>query len=371
MRILYFSRDFTPHDHRFLSSLAKTDHDIYFLRLERGAHQLEDRNIPEGVVQVPWIGGREPYQWKKIFIFLRELKRVIREIRPDLIHAGPVQTCGFLTALTAFKPLVTMSWGSDLLKESEKNFFWKWITRFTLNRTTVLLGDCKAVQRKAESFGFLKENTVLFPWGIDLDIFYPGKNEEFLERRGWQQNFVILSLRSWEPIYGVDILAKAFIQAVREEPSLRLILLGSGSQSQTIHQIFDQAGLSEDVYWGGQVSQANLPGYYRAADLYVSASHSDGSSVSLMEALGSGLPVVVSNIPGNLEWIEDRKNGWLFEDGDVDDLKERLLDVYNNRNKLEPIKKSARELAETRADWNKNFKKLLGAYQIAQRLVKG
>ncbi len=136
---------------------------------------------------------------------------------------------------------------------------------------------------------------------------------------------MILSLRSWEPIYGVDILAKAFVQAVREEPSLRLILLGSGSQSQTIHQIFDQAGLSEDIYWGGQVSQANLPGFYRAADLYVSASHSDGSSVSLMEALGSGLPVVVSDIPGNLEWIQDGKNGWLFEDGDVEGLKNACL----------------------------------------------
>ena len=74
MRILYFSRDFTPHDHRFLSSLANSDHTIYFLRLERGAHQLEDRNVPEGVVQVPWAGGKEPFQWNKILITLREFK---------------------------------------------------------------------------------------------------------------------------------------------------------------------------------------------------------------------------------------------------------------------------------------------------------
>lgn len=371
MRILYFSRDFTPHDHRFLSSLAKTDHKIYYLRLERGDHQLEDRNVPEGVIQVPWVGGREVYRWKKIFVFIRGLKRIIQEIRPDLIHAGPVQTCGFLAALTGFKPLVTMSWGSDLLKDSDKNFFWQWVTRFTLKRTSVLLGDCKAVEQKAESFGFKKENTVLFPWGIDLDIFSPGNNTEFRERRGWQNNFVILSLRSWEPIYGVDILAKAFVQAVREEPSLRLILLGSGSQALTIHKIFDQAGISEDIYWGGQVSQANLPGYYQAADLYVSASHSDGSSVSLMEALGSGLPVLISNIPGNKEWIQEGKQGWLFEDGDVDTLKNRILFAYNERSKLDPIKKSARELAESRADWQENFKKLLSAYRLAQRLVKG
>ena len=55
---------------------------------------------------------------------------------------------------------------------------------------------------------------------------------------------------------------------------------------------------------------------YRAADLYLSASHSDGSSVSLMEALGCGLPVLVSDIPGNREWVTDGEQGWLFPDGD-------------------------------------------------------
>jgi glycosyltransferase involved in cell wall biosynthesis len=264
-----------------------------------------------------------------------------------------------------------MSWGSDLLKDSDKNLFLKWITRFTLKRTTVLIGDCESVQQKAESFGFSKENAILFPWGINLDEFTPSKNNLFRERRGWHNNFVILSLRSWEPIYGVDVLAKAFSQAVLEEPSLRLILLGNGSQAQEIRKIFNQAGVSEDIFWGGQVSQKDLPGYYQSADLYISASHSDGSSVSLMESLGSGLPVLVSDIPGNKEWIQNQEHGWLFRDNDVAALKNGILNAFRHREELKFMSKKARLLAEKRADWNKNFNKLLEAYQLAFRLAKG
>ncbi len=179
MRILYFSRDYTPHDYRFLSSLAKTEHQVFYLRLERGQRQMEDRILPENITQIPWVGSTKSFQWKHLPKYLSNLKRIIREIQPDIIHAGPVQTCAFLVALTGFKPLVTMSWGSDLLKDSDRNFFYKWITRYTLKRTTVLIGDCLAVQNKAVSFGFSKKNLVLFPWGIDLNEFSP-----------WKQSFI-------------------------------------------------------------------------------------------------------------------------------------------------------------------------------------
>src|SRR5690606_39636738 len=63
--------------------------------------------------------------------------------------------------------------------------------------------------------------------------------------------------------------------------------LGSGSQKKEITKIFEEAGMIDRVHFGGVVAQKNLPDYLRAADLYLSASFSDGSSVSLMEALRS------------------------------------------------------------------------------------
>ena len=85
--------------------------------------------------------------------------------------------------------------------------------------------------------------------------------------------------------------------------------------------------------------------------------------LTLMEALASGLPCIVSDIAGNREWIEDGVNGWLFRDGDVDHLAEQILFAIKNRKSFKKIGAAARETAEQKADWKKNFGKLLDAYQ--------
>jgi glycosyltransferase involved in cell wall biosynthesis len=146
---------------------------------------------------------------------------------------------------------------------------------------------------------------------------------------------------------------------------MNLILLGGGSQGTKIRQILMNGGVLERVHFGGQVSQADLPRWYHMADLYISPSHVDGSSVSLMEALASGLPCLVSDIPGNREWIDDGINGWLFRDGDVEDLAEKILYADKNRGSFAAIGEAARRTAEQKADWKQNFGKLLEAYNKA------
>ena len=365
MRVLYFTRDYTPHDHRFLTALAKTEHQVYSLRLERRNNQLEDRPLPPEVTQILWQGGRAPFQWKNTLNLRRDLKRVIREVKPDVIHAGPIQHPAFLTALAGYHPLVSMSWGSDLLQDADKNSWWRRATQFTLNRTDVLVGDCEAVKNKAAEFGFPGERVVLFPWGVDLKTFSPHSDSELRKRLGWEDAFVLLSLRTWEPLYGVDVLVKSFVQAAREIPELRLILLGNGSQAGLIRSILHSNQMDDRVYFGGRVSNKDLPEFYRAADLYLSASHSDGSSVSLMEALGCGCPVLLSDIPGNLEWITPGKQGWFFPDGDVAAFTDGILNAFQQKERLPEMRAAARTLAEERADWDKNFSKLETAYQMA------
>lgn len=365
MKLLYFSRDYTPHDHRFLSALAQTPHTIYYLRLERQSRQLEDRPLPPQVEQVVWQGGRQPVGWRDYPRLLADLRRVIRRLQPDVIHAGPIQSAAFLAALSGFHPLVSMSWGSDLLLDADRSAWMRWVTRFTLRRTTVLAADCRTVLEKAAQFGFPPQRVVLFPWGVDLARFQPGRADAFRARRGWQDAFVVLSLRTWEPLYGVDVVARGFARAARQNPRLRLLLLGGGSQAGLIRSIFEQEGVQEQVFFGGQVNGDDLPQYYQAADLYVSASHSDGSSVSLMEALASGLPVLVSDIPSNREWITPGREGWLFADGDDRALSEGILRAAGQPEGLKEMRLAARRLAEERANWQVNFQRLLDAYQLA------
>lgn len=363
MRVLYFSRDYTTHDRRFLAALAGTPHQVYFLQLERRGHSLEDRPHPEGINRIPWKWGHAPvHLWDGLHL-LADIKRVLKEIEPDLVHAGPLQTSALLVALAGFKPLVSMSWGYDLLKDADRNVFWKWATCYSLQHSAVMLGDCHTIRRRAIELGMPEERIVTFPWGIDLTTFTPATSEH-----GHHQTFNLLSTRGWEPIYGVDVLARAFVKAARQNQDLRLSMLGNGSQADELRRIFSEGGVVDRVEFPGQVSQVDLPRYYRQADLYISASHTDGTSISLLEAMACGCPVLVSDIPGNREWVEPGVHGWWFPDGDVDTLAATILDIVDKRQRLPEMGKAARSLTENRADWGKNFQELLKAYTLALQI---
>jgi len=382
MKIIYFSKSYTPHDYRFLSSLAKTEHEIFYLKLELNPRQTEDRPVPENVQQILWAGGRGEFRWRDLPRLTFDLRRIVREIKPDLVHAGPIQTCAFIAALSGFRPILTMSWGYDLVQEADRNRWMSWVTRYTLKRSAFFTSDASVSRDKAVAFGMDPEKTVIFPWGIDLKSFRPkpsaNRQSPIANRKSSTANrkspivnrksFTLFCSRTWESIYGVDILAKAFVNVALNNPNVDLILLGGGSQGAKIRQILMNGGVLERVHFGGQIGQADLPRWYHMADLYISPSHVDGSSVSLMEALASGLPCLVSDIPGNREWIEDGVNGWLFRDGDPDDLTEKILYAIKNRRSFRKIGEAARKTAEQKADWQKNFGKLLQAYELVTSL---
>ena len=358
MRIIYFSKNYTPHDYRFLHSLSKTEHEVFFLPLEANKRQTEDRPVPENIQQVLWAGGQHEFRWQDLPRLTLNLKRVIGEIKPDLIHAGPIQNCAFLAVLSGFRPILTMSWGYDLVMDADKSAWMRWVTHYTLKRSAFFASDAKVSRDKAVAYGMDPERTVIFPWGTDIGHFTP----KTLKRSNLQ-TFTVFCSRTWESIYGVDVLARAFVKVANQHPDVDLILLGGGSQGPKIRQILMSGGVLDRVHFGGHVGQDDLPRWYHMADLYISPSHVDGSSVTLMEALACGLPCLVSDIPGNREWIEDGVNGWLFRDGDVSDLAEKILYAIKNRDTFETIRKVARRTAEQKADWKKNFGKLLEAYQ--------
>jgi L-malate glycosyltransferase len=357
MKILYFSKNYTPHDYRFLSSLSKTEHEVLYLKLEVNKRQTEDRPVPENIQQVLWAGGQREFHWRDVPRLTLDLRRLTKEIKPDLIHAGPIQNCAFIAALSGFRPILAMSWGYDLVMDADKSAWMRWVTRYTLKRSSFFVSDANVSREKAITFGMNPEKTIIFPWGTDIEHF---KQKTFT--RSNVKTFTLFCSRTWESIYGVDVLAKAFVNVAAIDPDVNLILLGGGSQGARIRRILMNGGVMDRVHFGGQVAQTDLPRWYHMADLYISPSHVDGSSVTLMEALASGLPCLVSDIPGNREWIEDGVNGWLFRDGNVDDLTQKILNAIKNRKSFKKISEAARQTAEQKADWKKNFGKLLEAY---------
>jgi glycosyltransferase involved in cell wall biosynthesis len=358
MRILYFSTDYTTHDHRFLIAITNGGHETYYVRLERGLRQVEDRSIPSQVEQVQWAGGQGRFRWQDLPRLVFSFRGLVKKIKPDLIHAGPIQTCSFIAVLSGFRPLLTMSWGFDLMEDVHKNRAMEWITRYVLARSDYFTSDADVTRNKAVQYGMDPGRTVVFAWGVDL--------QHFSVRTSRVKNaygFTLFCNRSWELRYGVDVLARAFVKVAQQNENVNLILLGGGSQGGHIRQILLTGGVLERVTFGGQVSQRDLPYWYHLADLYVSPSHIDGSSVSLMEALACGLPVLVSDIPANREWVEAGVNGWLFPDGDADALAGMILSAIAQRQSLPEIGRAGRRSAERQADWSKNAETLMKAYE--------
>jgi glycosyltransferase involved in cell wall biosynthesis len=368
MRILYFSRSYSTHDHRFLSAIVNGGHETLFLQLEKNARQVEDRPVPSQVEQVLWAGGQREFRWRDVPRLAFDLRRVTRKIKPDLIHAGPIQTCAFLVALTGFRPLFAMSWGYDLMDEVHKSTWMERITRYALRRSTFFTSDAHVTCNKAVAYGMNPEHTVVFPWGVDLQHFSPTTDDRRQTTIHSPRSMVLFCNRGWESYYGVDVLARAFVKVAQQNENVSLVLLGGGSQGQVIRGILQNGGVLDRVTFGGYVSQKDLPDWYHDADLYISPSHVDGSSVSLMEAMACGMPCLVSDIPGNKEWITEGENGWLFRDSDANHLAEKILAAISQREKWPEIGRAGRRSAEMRADWQKNAKVLMDAYESAVKL---
>ena len=367
MRILYFSRACTTHDRRFLAALAASPHEIWYLRLEDDAVSYDRRPLPEAVQVMEPLGGGAPISAPEQYLRLvPRFEAALDQAGPDLVHAGPVQSCALIAALAGFHPLLAMSWGSDLLVDADRDAFWNWMTRFALGHADMLATDCDEVSQAAQRIaGVERKKIVQFPWGVDTTTFRPGADRLGLRGRlGWEDGVVVISTRSWEPNYGVLHLLEGFRLAYERDPRLRLVLAGDGSQRPEVERLISSRGLINAVWLPGAVAHDELPDYFRAADLYASFAASDGSSISLLEAMATGLPVISTDRASNREWIANRSSGRLVPFGDTQAMAGACLEIANlPANRRHEIAACNRAIIESRANWEWNFGKLLETYE--------
>jgi glycosyltransferase involved in cell wall biosynthesis len=365
VKVLYLTQGWTVHDRRFVTGLLDAGHQVVYRAVGTiPAARAKELEVG-GVLSVGEWRASGPDFWFRLPGLVMAVRRLCQETHPDIVHAGPIQRGAFLAAVAGCRPLVSMSWGSDLLFHA-RGGVGRWIARWTLRRSDSLLCDCEAVRRESVRLGIDRARIVVFPWGVDLDKFTPGGPGAVRETLGWKESFVLISARAWEPGYGVDLVAEAFAAASSEAADLRLMLLGDGSEKGRVHRRLEAGGALRQTYLPGPIEHKDLPGYFRDADLYVSASRRDGSSVTMLEAMACGLPALVSDIPPNLEWVDGGSNGWTFRDGDSLSLAAAILQARKSRTRLKEMGAAARRVTEKRADWSKNFPRLQEAYELAQ-----
>ena len=108
-----------------------------------------------------------------------------------------------------------------------------------------------------------------------------------------------------------------------------------------------------------------MPSWFRSADVYVSCAQSDGTSVSLLEAMATGLPVVVTDLPSNREWVDDGQSGWLAPANSAEQFANRFLRATRlNPDQRNLVALRNQRIVEERADWDRNFPRLLKMYEL-------
>ena len=270
------------------------------------------------------------------------------ELGIEIIVAGPLTTCtSRLVGLDV--PLVGLSWGFDLheMADDESDPDPSWMVGLA-----GLIVDSEPTRLIAEDLRVSRDRIELIPWGVDLDLFDPaGPRAEHLELP--MNSRVVLSARSHEPLYRVGDIVTAF-ERTRSlvNDDVYLVVLNDGPLTEEM-----RAGAGDHTLFLGRVSERELAAWLRRSDLYVSASETDGSSVTLLQAMACGTPVLVSDIPGNREWVHAGLTGGIFPLGNVGALTQALTTALSDADVGQSIDQAITQV-RSRADWSGNSPRL-------------
>lgn len=289
----------------------------------------------------------------------------IRRFEPSVVHAGPMTTAAWAAAMAGADPLVSMSWGSDVLRDAVTSAGLRERVQYVATASSLVQCDSLPVEDAlVREYGVPRELIVRFPWGIDVNRFAPGPERSGLRSRLCirEDDHVVLSTRNFEEVYDIPCVLSAFALAAARLPRLRLVMLGSGTGLEAAGRYVAENGLQDRVAFIGHVDNDELPEYFRLADVYISCSLSDGASVSLLEALATGRPVVVSDIPGNREWVVPHVNGWLAQPRDAKAFTDAIISAAGLTGDQKAAVGTANRLVATeRADWSRNVVRLIHA----------
>lgn len=245
----------------------------------------------------------------------------------DLLVAGPLTDAAPAAVATGARVL-GIAWGFDVLVETRDPAVRERAAAAVAGCVGVHV-DCEAVRREVVALGADPAGVSLAPWGIDTDFFAPGPAPDGLrERHGLgPDDLVVLSTRAWEALYDVPLVLDGVARIRDVEPRLRLVLAGDGSLAETIRDRIHALGLAPVTVTPGRLDPTGVRAWLRTAEAYVGAATSDGTSLSLLEALACGVPAVVPHLGGNPEWVHGGATGRLYAPGAADALATALAAV--------------------------------------------
>jgi len=298
------------------------------------------------------------------FVLLRA-RKIIKMIKPDLIHAHCVVSYGTLGSLLAFSPLIVTAWGSDILKRAPRNIFTKIITKHILKRADLLTCDANHMKEAIVSFGVNSKKVEIIYFGVDVEKFKPAKNKEKEKKKiGFPENTpLIISLRRLKPISDVETLIKAASQVVKKYPQTKFIIAGEGSEKENLKDMAKEMSIRENVIFIGWVDEKKILQYLKSSDIYVSTCLSDGGlASSTAEAMACALPAIITDFGDNRKWVEDGRDGFIIPPKDPEKLANKIIKLLGNKEETRRMGENARKVIETRNNYYKEMEKMENIY---------
>lgn len=365
MRICYLANASSIHTIRWINFFARKGHEVHLVSFEKAAY-VEKINVYN--MKLPILVKNAAFPFKLLSTY--KIKKLIEErIKPDIVHAHYLTNYGLLGALCDFHPFIITAWGSDILPVKTEFSIVRWIkkliTNYASKKADMITADSKSLIKEMVKLGIPEEKIRLISHGVDLKKFDRyRKSCRFKRQLGIPSSSeIIISTRNLEPVYNVELLIKAIPYVVKNNPQVHFIVLGDGRQKNFLQKMAKQLNIKDYVTFLGKVSHEKISYFLANSDIYVSTSLSDSTSVSLLEAMASRLPVIVTDLEGNREWIEDNVNGFIIPPDDPKILAEKILQLISDRETARKFGEYNRKIVEMKADYEKEMKKVEKIYE--------
>ena len=363
MKICFIAPGHSIHSYKWINFFVKLGYETHWISIDGFGEYKVEKNL-----FLHSLNTNKNNTLNRI-ISIFKIKKIIKTIHPDIIHAHSAALYGLLGALSNFNPFILSAWGSDVLV-NKNNFLKRPILKFILKRADLITTDAYHLKNEIIKLGINRSKIEIIMFGIDTDFFKPVKSKMTTKRKlGFKKNeTMILSLRNFYKIYDIQTIIYAAKNVIKLKPDIKFVLIGSGSEENKLKTLVKDLELTTNIIFTGQLSQTELKEYMLASDIYVSTALSDaGISASTAEAMSCGLVPIVSNTGENDLWIQDNQNGFLIPPKHVELLSNKMLVLIDDTQKLKELSKNTRNIIVKKNNYNLEMGKMNTKYIMLKK----
>jgi glycosyltransferase involved in cell wall biosynthesis len=312
------------------------------------------------------------FEWLgKLRYLLRipRVRRLVRALRPDLLHALHLTSYGFLSVLCDVRPTIVSVWGTDVLEAPRLSPLHYFITRYALRRADHITATGLRLAEAASRYAPPGKPVTVAPYGVDLRQFRPRPREACPEpAEGARSEVVIGAVARLSREKGLHYLLEAFAVVARRlagHSQVRLVIAGEGRERRRLERLAARLGLGERVRLLGEVPHEQVPEVLQGLDIFAMPSTYEGFGVAALEAEAMEVPVVASRVHGIPDVVIDGETGLLVPPRDRQALAAALERLASDSDLRRRLGRAGRAFVAGHYSWEENTAQMEALYQAA------